>query len=57
MQKVLKNPSITTIWPISDRADATTTVRKIKDKLNQYNVISPKEQAFLDKYDQKKAFS
>ena len=55
--KTIKYPEITTVWPLNDRADTQTTIRKIQDKLNQYNVISPREQAYLDKYDQKKAFS
>ena len=48
--KTLKYPEITTVWPCNDRADTQTTIRKIQDKLNQYHIISPKEQAFLDKH-------
>lgn len=57
MQKTLRCPFITTVWPISDRADQVVTVKKIRDKFNQYHVLSPKEQAYLDRFgkiDQKK---
>ena len=59
MQKALRCPFITTVWPISDRADVTVTIKKIRDKFIQYHVISPREQAYLDRFgkiDQKEAF-
>lgn len=59
MKQVLKNPFITTVWPLNDRADTATALRKIKDKLFTYGIISDKEQAYLDKHsgkiDQKEA--
>lgn len=48
--KTLKYPEITTVWPCNDRADTQTTIAKIRDKLEQYHVISAREQAFLDKH-------
>lgn len=60
MQKRVKYPEITTTWPCNDRADTQTTLRKIQDKLREYGMISPKEQAYLDRFGkirQKKAFS
>jgi len=52
-QKVLKFPFMTTIYPISDRADPVITCRKIQDKIITYGLCSDKEQEFLDKYNQK----
>ena len=49
-EKTIKYPEITTVWPINDRADTQATLGKIKDKLQQYQVISAREQAFLDKH-------
>jgi hypothetical protein len=60
MSRTLRCPFITTVWPISDRADQVVTVRKIQDKFNQYHIISPKEQAYLDRFGkilQNKVFS
>jgi len=50
MQKILKCPFITTVYPISDRADVKLTVRKIQDKILTYGLCSDKEQAYLDKH-------
>jgi len=50
MEKTIKYPKMTTIWPISDRADVLATCRKIKDKLDAYGVLSNREQAYWDKH-------
>jgi len=61
-QKVLKNPSITTTWPLNDHADTGMTIAKLKHKLFTYGILSEREQAYLSKYtdfgktDQKQAF-
>jgi len=60
MFKALKLPQITTVWPLNDRADTTTTLAKIKAKLERYKCISPREQEYLDRFgkiDQKNTFS
>ena len=49
-EKILKNPAITTTWPLNDRVDTQTAIRKIRDKLLKYNCISPREQSYLDKH-------
>lgn len=58
--KMLKNPFLTTCYPLSPCADVTTALRKIQDKLFYYGIISDREQAYLDKHsgkiDQKEAF-
>lgn len=60
-EKDLKFPFITTTWPLNDRADPVTTIRRIQNKLVTYGIVSDKEQAYLDKYsgqtDQKKVFT
>ncbi len=47
MQKVLKNPFITTCYPLSPRADARIACRKIQEKLFMYGIISPAEEKYL----------
>jgi hypothetical protein len=60
-QRILKNPFITTTWPLNDRADINAAIRKIQEKIVTYGVCSDKEQEYLDKHsdkiDQKEAFS
>jgi hypothetical protein len=48
--KLLKNPFITTCYPLSPKADVNTALRKIQHKLFMYGVISVTEQAYLDKH-------
>jgi len=61
-QRVLKNPLITTTWPLNDRADVKTACRKIQEKIITYGICSDREQAFLSRHtdfgkiDQKEAF-
>ena len=50
MEKTIKYPKMTTIWPLNDRADVLTTCRKIKDKLDVYGILSDREQAYWDKH-------
>jgi hypothetical protein len=52
-EKSLKFPFITTVWPLNDRADVNTTIRKIQNKLFTYGICSDKEQKYLDKYSSK----
>lgn len=49
-EKILKNPFITTTWPLNDRADVKTTLNKLQNKLFMYGILSEAEQAYLDKY-------
>lgn len=59
-ERVLKNPFITTTWPLNDRADIKAACRKIEAKILTYGLCSDKEQEFLDKHSgqisQKEAF-
>jgi len=60
VEKDLKFPFITTVWPLNDRADVNITIRKIQNKLFTYGIVSEKEQSYLDRFgktDQKKAFT
>jgi len=55
-----KYPDLTWIYPLSPKANTVAAVRKIKDKLFAYGVISDREQAYLDRFgkiDQKNTFS
>ena len=45
--KVLKNPFITTCYPLSPKADVKAACRKIQDKLIKYGIISPAEEKYL----------
>ena len=53
MQIQLKNPRITTVWPINSRADIKTTIAKINAKLQTYGVISDLEQQYLQEHQEK----
>lgn len=48
--KILKNPAITTTWPLNDRADVRTTLGKLEKKLFTYGVLSDREQAYWDQH-------
>ena len=48
--QLLRNPGLTTTWPLNDRADVKITVEKIQKKLFVYGVISDAEKKYLDKY-------
>lgn len=50
MMKTLKNPFMTTTWPLNERANPVVTVRRIQDKLFMYGIISEREQEYLDRF-------
>ena len=48
--KTLKNPFMTTTWPLNDRADVRNTLNKLSRKLFVYGILSDREQAYWNRH-------
>ena len=62
MQKIIKDPFMTTTRLPKDPASIKVALRKIEDKIITYGICSDAEQAYLNQYcfgktDQKNAFT
>ena len=49
-ERLLKNPAITTTWPLNSRADVKSTLTKLERKLFVYGVLSGREQTYWDEH-------